>query len=370
MTSPRNVFRGVGAISAATEEICKRHAGERVLVLISSVMRARRGARLLLEEIARESDLAVQEVEGEPTTERIDALARTFCEQPPSVIIALGGGSVLDTAKALSGCLGSQASSLELLDAPEAIRRTAMLYAIPTTAGSGSEVTNISILTHGTRKRGLVSDAIVPDMVVLDPSFLQETPLALRLYTLLDTTGHAIEASWSKDATDVTDMYAADSLGRITHRAEEYLSYDQWNNLELLCCFQTASMHAGCAFTVAGCNVVHALAYALVDQQPLSHGKSVGMALLPTIAFFEEHRKIVPSLASHQRWHEKLLRLYAPWEHRVYQGAKPVLDIDRAARTTFDNQRLMSHFPDELSEDVLRRLLTSINERITTHTVK
>ncbi len=369
MTLPRRVFQGKGAMERAVQEICEEFRGQRVLALVSSAIRGRAAAHFLFKSIERDAKLIIHEVEGEPTTDRIDKLTNSLCEAPPSIVIAIGGGSVLDTAKAVSACLGSGGASLALLDA-QRIKRTVQLYAIPTTAGSGSEVTNIAILTHGTRKRGLVGDCLVPDVVILEPTFLQETPLSLRLYTLLDATGHALEASWSKDSTDVTDMYATDALARITGRAEAYLSYDQWNSLELMCCFQTASMHAGCAFTVAGCNLVHALAYALVDQQPLSHGKSVGMALLPTIAFFAEHRNIVPSLAPYMDWHRKLLNLFDPWQRQVYQGARQVRNIEQAVAAVTANERLMSHFPEELSPETLSKLLTLINERVTTHTIK
>ena len=185
------------------------------------------------------------------------AEAQTF---RPDAIIALGGGSAIDCAKGIVSM------------------SEAALIAVPTTSGTGSEVTSFAILTHDNIKHPLVEAHLRPSVAILEPSFLQALPKKLIAEAGMDAVSHAIEALAAKNASVFSDALAAHALKILLEKLPLSYRADVSARGEIHC----AATMAGIAFDHAGLGVCHALAHALGGMFHTPHGRLNGI-LLPTV---------------------------------------------------------------------------------------
>ena len=188
----------------------------------------------------------------------------------PDTIVALGGGSAMDCAKAMAHFCGSKPR----------------LVAIPTTSGSGSEVTDFAILTHGKVKYPLVDSAIRPDVAILDAELLDQLPGKLVAAAGFDVLSHALEAYVAKDAGDISDALAAESF-TVAYNA---LPASFAGNKEVRQRIHNAATMAGMAFTQAGLGLCHAMAHSLGGMFHVAHGQ-LNAILLPAVIGCNAHSK-------------------------------------------------------------------------------
>jgi len=195
------------------------------------------------------------------------------------VIIGMGGGSSMDTAKlAAIVCMGEQAlHTMYGVDKVTSSRKP--LIQIPTTAGTGSEVTPISVVTTGeSTKAGVVSGVLYADMALLDPTLLLALPAHITAETGIDAMVHAIEAYTSKiKKNPISDHLAIKALSLLAEHLPK--AYDDGANLEHRSATMLGAMLAGQAFANAPVAGVHALAYPLGGVYHLAHGLSNALML-------------------------------------------------------------------------------------------
>ena len=180
----------------------------------------------------------------------------------PDVVIALGGGSAMDCAKAMKW-FG---------------KRDARFVAIPTTSGSGSEVTDFAILTYENVKHPLIDPGLRPDVAILDSDLLGELPPSLVADAGFDVISHAVESYAAAGAGVFTDALARDSFRRVYENLPSSYRGSREVRLEI---HQAATM-AGVAFTQAGLGLCHALAHALGGVFHIPHGR-LNAILLPAV---------------------------------------------------------------------------------------
>jgi alcohol dehydrogenase class IV len=190
-----------------------------------------------------------------------EGTARVQAFQPDG-IVALGGGSAMDCAKAMAYFSG--------LDIP--------LVAVPTTSGSGSEVTDFAILTHNGVKHPLVDKKLRPKIAILEEELLAGMPASLIADCGFDVLAHALEAWVAKNANPFTDALAADAFGTVM----ELLHPSFQGDLSVRLRVHTASAMAGLAFTQAGLGLCHAMSHALGGQFHIPHGR-LNAILLPAV---------------------------------------------------------------------------------------
>ena len=180
----------------------------------------------------------------------------------PDTVVALGGGSAMDCAKAMVYFGGKQTR----------------LVAVPTTSGSGSEVTDFAVLTHEGVKHPLVDKAICPQVAILDSDLLKQLPPGLIADTGFDVLCHSLEAYVAKDSSPITDALAQASFSMAYANLPRSYRADQTVRLQM----HTAATMAGMAFTNAGLGLCHAMAHSLGGLFHLPHGR-LNAILLPSV---------------------------------------------------------------------------------------
>ena len=209
------------------------------------------------------------------------------------IVLGFGGGSSLDVAKVIAILVHpQQQQTLSDLYGINNVKQPRLpLFLVPTTAGTGSEVTPISIVTTGkTTKTGIVSPVLFADVAILDATFTQNLPAHITAATGIDAMVHAIEAYTSKiKKNPYADMLAKQALKLLNHNLSLVLADGQ--NLAARQNMLVGSMLAGQAFANAPVAAVHALAYPLGGHFHISHGHSNALVLIEVLKFNAPHAK-------------------------------------------------------------------------------
>jgi acetaldehyde dehydrogenase / alcohol dehydrogenase len=222
-------------------------------------------------------------VEPEPTEAQIRAGVEALESFNADAIIAVGGGSVMDAAKAMrlfyeSPQLSIRELSLPFLDARKRIaefpqvEHKVRLVAIPTTSGTGSEVSPAAVISVGQRKVTLVDYSLVPDMAVVDPHLMLTMPKAITADTGIDALTHALEAAVSIFASPFTDAFCVQAANLIFSALPR--AYRDGSDLEARTAMANAATIAGLAFSNAFVGLNHALAHPVGARFGIAHGRA------------------------------------------------------------------------------------------------
>jgi alcohol dehydrogenase class IV len=221
-------------------------------------------------------------LKAEPDTDIAQEGAEWLREKETDGLLAVGGGSSIDLAKAMSVMGTNKGKVVDYMGVGLVESPPLPLLAMPTTAGSGSEVTRVAVLTdHKKKFKGaIVSPLIPPRAAILDPVFLTTLPPRVIAETGIDALSHAIEAFYSLGCNPISDILAKESIRRISSNLRALVANPQnmtaAGNMLLGCTL------AGAAFLNTGVGNVHSLAHSLGSYYPISHGLSVAL-LLPYV---------------------------------------------------------------------------------------
>ena len=257
------IIAGAGAISTLAGMGAKR------LFLVTDPYFAKNGTAARVAQTAGAAETEVfDRVTPDPTVELAaegTARVRAF---KPDVLVALGGGSAMDCAKAMAYFSGEKLK----------------LVAIPTTSGSGSEVTDFAILTHNKVKHPLVDPRLRPDTAILDSDLLKELPPALVADAGFDVLSHAVEAFVAGNAGAVTDALAKDAFCACFAALPASFAGQKPVRLRI----HLAATMAGMAFTQAGLGLCHAMSHSLGGVFHVPHGR-LNAILLPAVIATNAH---------------------------------------------------------------------------------
>ena len=225
---------------------------------------------------------AYTETEGNPSVETVEKAAAVFCKSGANFIIALGGGSPMDVAKAVGVVARYGGSITEYEGGGRVPGDIIPLIAIPTTAGTGSEVTAFSVITDHSRnyKLTVFSYKLIPAYAILDPELLTTAPVSVAAACGIDAMVHALEAYISKDASPFSDAMAEKALELIGKNIRRYV-VDR-TDIEAAEAMITGSLFAGIAFSWARLGDVHAMSHPVSAYFDVPHGVANAI-LLPTI---------------------------------------------------------------------------------------
>lgn len=274
-----NVLNGYQSFKNLTQYVAKR---DRVVVVTSNVLKELDAVKQLVSLVEESASLVriVDDVPPEPKVSDMMAIAADLAGESIDQVIGIGGGSVLDTAKVLAALAQGDLSLEEMLSgAPLSARKGLIL--IPTTAGTGSEATPNAIFSvpEKNNKAAVISHMLKPDLVILDPYFLESLPKPLIASTGFDALAHCLECFTSSKANPVSDFYAFNGavalLKNIRAVFNDPHDIAAWQKMLF------ASYCGGSAIAYAGTHIVHLLSYPIGGRYHVPHGVANAMLLVP-----------------------------------------------------------------------------------------
>jgi len=211
-------------------------------------------------------------VEPDPRIEVVEKSVEKAKKEGIDLIIGFGGGSSLDIAKVTSIMITNTGKIDSFFGIDLVPNPGVPVILIPTTAGTGSEVTPIAILsdTKEKLKKGIVSPTLFPEVAILDPKLTIGLPPSVTAFTGMDALTHAIESYYSINATNLSDLLAFRAMELLSKNLR--MAYAHGENLAARSCVLEGSLLAGIAFANAGVGAVHAFAYPLGGEFHLAHG--------------------------------------------------------------------------------------------------
>ena len=232
--------------------------------------------------------LLIDKVEADPPARVVRATVETARRHNADGVIGFGGGSSMDTAKVIAVLMNSAQTLEEIYGSGNVRGARSALVLLPTTAGTGSEVTDISVVTtDDDQKMGIVADQLFADMAILDASLTLTAPRHVTSATGIDAMVHAIEAYTSKHRKNpVSDALAKEALRLLA--ANIVIACEEPSNLAAREAMLLGAMLAGHAFANAPVAAVHAMAYPLGALFHVPHGLSNSLMLAPVLRFNAE----------------------------------------------------------------------------------
>lgn len=283
------IVTGVDALATVQTLALKR-----VLIICDPFMEEN-GTVNQIEQLLQEKNICCSvfsEIVPDPTIEVVTKGLLAAIQLQPDGLIAIGGGSAMDAAKVIRHIYTSAEK-----------KATVRLICIPTTSGTGSEVTSFAVISDpkNDSKYALVADQMIPDLAILDPELTISVPKNVTADTGIDVFTHCIEALASTAATDFTDAASEKAMKIIWNDLVAVVKDGE--NLILRERVHNASCLAGIAFSEASLGICHSLAHALGGKVHIAHGRANAL-LLPHVIRYNaglELEKEIPSLAVYQR---------------------------------------------------------------------
>lgn len=279
---PTKLEYGVGS-RYKIAEICKNMGFKKVFVLTGpNIVKTEiiASVKAVMDEAGMDYEV-YSDIVTDPPIDVVDKTADVLRKSGADVVLAVGGGSTIDTAKTIAMLQTHEGSVREyLFGGTKSVTKPCMpLICVPTTAGSGSEVTAAAVVTdkENNIKVSVTHENLIPAIAVIDPELHVSMPKGVTASTGMDALTHAIEAYVSLNANPMSDMYAMFAIKMIGENLRTAVS--NGNNLEARGKMAIASSVAAAAFMNGGLGVVHGIAQSMGGVIPISHGLANGMIL-------------------------------------------------------------------------------------------
>ena len=224
-------------------------------------------------------------IKPNPTAHQVMEGAEFYLNNNCNFIVAVGGGSPMDCAKAIGIVSSNRREVHEFEGVDKVAIPSAPLICIPTTAGSAADVSQFAIITDSERKlkMAIVSKTVVPDVALIDPETTLTMDKSLTIATGFDVLSHAIEAYVSNASSPITDLHALEAIRLVVSNLIPTIN--DLGNIELRGKMMLSSLNAGLAFSNASLGLVHAMAHSLGGLLDLSHGECNALLLDRVVEF-------------------------------------------------------------------------------------
>ncbi len=284
LLQPARIAFGVGCAANAALEF-SRGQHRRAVVISTAALSAPAQS---LAQTLRDAGIATEvlfEPPAEPTITSCEDLRRRTHAAQPDVVYALGGGSVLDVAKLAAALHDRSEPVSQFIGNGLVTTRGTALVCVPTTAGTGSEVSpNALLLDEAAQaKKAVISPVLVPDVAIVDPELMRSLPPALTATTGIDALAHCLEAYANLSAHPVVDLHALEGVRLIAQHLPRAVA--NGHDMEARSAVALGSLYGGLCLGPVNTNGVHALAYPLGGEHHLPHGLSIALMLPHVVAF-------------------------------------------------------------------------------------
>lgn len=281
---PGKIISGSGALEAA--ESALKAFGKKALIVTDKVMIDLGNCAKVEAALKNEGIYYViySDITGEPTDVMIDGGVKVYKENDCDFIVALGGGSPIDSMKAIASLIENGGSISDymgkVIDVP-----VPPMVAIPTTAGTGSEATQFTIITDTKKdiKMLLKGAVLMPTLAIIDPQFTMTAPPKITAATGLDALCHAVEAYTSRKAQTLSDTFAVSAVKRIFKFLP--VAFKDGKNEEARVEMSVAALEAGIAFNNASVTVIHGMSRPIGALFHVAHGLSNAMLMKECLKF-------------------------------------------------------------------------------------
>ncbi|MFP4381741.1 MAG: iron-containing alcohol dehydrogenase [Candidatus Sumerlaeia bacterium] len=358
---------GSGALAELPGAMEKLGAQKALIVTDPGLVKA--GVCALIQQTLDEAKIShalFDGVEPDPRIEIVQACADAVRESGADVLIGLGGGSSLDIAKMASMVITNEGDVLDFVGIGNIPKPGMKKILIPTTSGTGSEVTPIAVLSDKAAhlKKGVVSDYLYPDVALVDPDLTIGLPPAVTAFTGMDAMTHAVEAYTNKNAHPFIDTFALEAvrlIGQFLPRAvADGKDIEARSNMSL------ASLYGGMCLGPVNTAAVHALAYPLGGTFDVAHGVANSL-LLPHVMRFnapscpEKYARIAEALGREATADEAVAGIEALSKEAGIVSQMRELDIPRdaigeMAKAAMQVTRLLNNNPRELTEEDAKQI--------------
>lgn len=216
-------------------------------------------------------------VQPNPQLSGIEEAVRLAREHKADCLIGIGGGSALDTAKFAAAAALGEGAALDYYNGLPFPENRLAIIAVPTTAGTGSEVTQVSVVSHGNEKKTINNPAFMPLAAIVDPELSATVPPRTTMNTGLDAMAHALEGYWSCNHQPITDLMAIEAVRIILENLES--AYRDGANIEARSAMAYAALLGGLSFALPKTAASHACSYPLAADYHLPHGEACAFTL-------------------------------------------------------------------------------------------
>lgn len=212
-----------------------------------------------------------------PKLEDIEKGIKLYKKSMPDVVIAIGGGSVIDIAKSVNIITAQDEESGQLIKGKAKITNIGKpLIAVPTTSGAGSEATHFAVVYIGKEKYSIAHEYILPDKVILDPEFTFNLKPEITATSGIDALCQAVESYWSVNSNDESKKYSSDAIKLVFENLEPAVNNPSGDSRNKML---TASNLAGKAINITKTTAPHAISYSLTSYFGIPHGQAVSLTL-------------------------------------------------------------------------------------------
>lgn len=358
---------GKGAVSRVGEEVKKLGGSKVLLVTTGNLLEVTGYLDIISKSLSSFgiNYILFNEVEENPSIETCERGARIAKEAGVNAIVAFGGGSAMDAGKAISVLL-SLGGRISDYFFPKVVEgATIPVIAIPTTCGTGAEVTRYAIITDLStkRKNTMAGPAVLPKVAIVDPEVLRKIPKKLLAWTALDALSHAIEAYTSRASTPISDGVAIIAIDYIM----KYLLKAYEGDEEAKAKLHIASTLGGMAINDAGTTIIHAAGYYLTTHHNVHHGLANAI-LMPfmleyNLKYIDEGKlnillRVVAS-SSVEEFIKSLCKLMDAVEipDSVAEVGFKEEELDAIATDTMGYKRNIGNNPSPVNEDIVKNLM-------------
>ncbi len=371
----QTIYRGSGCLQGLTELLAGNKCA-RVLVVRGRSSFDSTGAQKILDLSPGIEFIHFGDVTANPETETVLRCATLFRETKPDTVLAIGGGSVMDTAKAVLAYSTGNPEAEILANRFDPTPGRPHFWAVPTTAGSGSESTHFAVLYKDGVKFSLAHPGLKPEKIFLDPLVTQSCPPMLTLSSGVDAVCQAVESYWSRGANPVSRKLALESLPLLLSNI--FSAVQNPTNLAFREAMLIGANLAGQAIDISKTTAGHALSYGLTSTFGLPHGIAVLLALGPLVelmdtkyGFFAKRTELDTAFALFgQSFPEAFNKFYGAFAHALDKKIRfSTTDADTgptvAKLCSGVNVERLSNHPVTLSEDDISHLYQTIMGRLT-----
>ncbi|MHA1791313.1 MAG: iron-containing alcohol dehydrogenase family protein [Promethearchaeota archaeon] len=340
--TPRIIFKKNSWKNIPNE--CAEFGNEGIIVLSNSVKNKSGVYSKLIKELKNAGlrfDEHVKE-KGEPTVDAVDMLANKAKNKQVDWILGIGGGSTIDLAKAAAGLAKNEGIASVYQEGRSLKHQGIPFIAVPTTAGTGAEVTNNSVLIDRKRgiKKSIRGDKMLPKVAILDPILTMSMPPSVTAFSGLDALTQAIEAYVSKASNAISDILAEKAMKVIWENLEN--AWKDGNNFQAREKMLFGSLLSALSFSNAKLGAVHGFAHPIGVKHGLPHGLICGV-LLPHVMSFNLEGNL-PEVT------EKFARIFTFFHPELEVNDEPEKKVAKKAIKEISNLLMRINVPRTLSD--------------------